>query len=758
MVNRLLSCPGRIAAKYFQNCYGTCMLTPILQRLPAPARPLLIPALLFVSLIALAELSRLFTLNNIVISAIWPTSGLFLAALLVWQLKYLPALTLAFFCWCLWLQDYSWPLAITATAGMVLGPLLAMIGLRPLLKSQLTPLKTLSVFYLLAVVVGAGIISAFGSLGMKQFDSRFLSYDLLDVWLTYWAFEALGLLLFTPLLYQWLQDPKVTLQSWRRDLQRPAMQGWLVIAIAAVTIILQLKLLQSGTYANAAIVLTFPLLLWFSLQAEQASVVLLTSVLVTGFIFASLNGLGGLEPISDVKGLIDTVLLAAGLTILGQLVNAMALDRNRLIIRFREQANTDLVTGVASDRRLRDALQEQIKNTGQQGWLLDIRIPDLGPMTDLSSLSQIEQLETLFCERLGQLLPPGHLLARRGAGHYAACLPQDHPNLADWLLNLRQTLEQETFTSSNQSFRLRLLIGGVALDGQLNDAAQYVSAAAQVCVQARTQPQRIALVADTASLVLRQQEHARQFEQLKQALRGNSLELHAQLIAGLQDDDRGHYYEILLRLRGADGQLVSPGAFLPLAEQYGLMTEVDRWVIRTTLQQLASHPDWLAATRYCSINLSGASMNAPDTAAFIRQCLQHTRIDPQRLRFEITETERIDNMPQAQQLVQQLRQLGCSIALDDFGTGLSSFSYLKQFDLDCLKIDGQFIRNIATSQQDQAMVHSMCDVARQLGLTTVAEFVENTDDISLLRQLGVQYAQGYAIARPQPLADLFKQI
>src|SRR5690606_36810184 len=107
------------------------------------------------------------------------------------------------------------------------------------------------------------------------------------------------------------------------------------------------------------------------------------------------------------------------------------------------------------------------------------------------------------------------------------------------------------------------------------------------------------------------------------------------------------------------------------------------------------------------------------------------------------------------QLVQQLRQQGCTIALDDYGTGLSSFSYHKQFRLDCLKIDGQFIRNIAADSSDQAMVQSMCDVSRQLGLTTVAEFVERAEDIPLLRQLGVQYAQGYAIARPQPLADLF---
>lgn len=732
------------------------MLTPIATRLPAPASPALFSLFLFFAVIGLAQLSRVFTLDGIVISAIWPTSSLFLAVLLTRGVTYLPVMALGFLTWTMVLQDYSLILGLTATAGMVLGPGLALIGLKALLRKQLSPLKMLSVFYLLAVIAGAGIIAAFGSLGMKEFDVRFLTYNLIDVWLTYWAFEALGLLLFMPLLYQWFQNPAITLKAWWRDLRRPDMQVWFLLTLTAIALTLHFELLQTTLYANVAIVLMFPLLLWFTLQAEQASVVLLTSLLVTGFIFASLHGLAGLTQIRDVLGLIDTVLLAAGLTILAQLVNAMALDRNRLINRFRAQANTDLVTGVASDRRLRDDIQQRIRRDSRNEWVLDIRIPDLGPMTDLTSLSQIEQLETAFCQRLSELLPAGHLLARRGAGHYAACIDGDAAILSDWLLGLQHTLEQESFMSGDQSFRLRLLIGGVALDGQLSDAAQYVSAAAQVCVQARHTAQRIALVADTTSLVQRQQEHARQFEQLKQALHGDGLELFAQPIACLNDSNTGQYYEILLRLRNEQGQLVPPGLFLPLAEQYGLMTDVDRWVIGHTLQQLAANPPWLARTACCSINLSGASMTSPDTAGFIRQCLQSSGIRPELLRFEITETERIQDTEQAQRLISELRQLGCSIALDDFGTGLSSFAYLKQFRLDCLKIDGQFIRHIASSHSDQAMVQSMCDVARQLGLSTVAEFVENTDDISLLRRLGVQYAQGYAIAKPQPLAELFR--
>ena len=731
------------------------MLTPVTQRLPVPAQPFLFPALLFASLILLAQSSRLFTLEGIVISAIWPVSGLFLAVLLTRGLRCLPVMLLAFLLWCLLLQNYAWPLALMATAGMASGSLMAYAGLRPLLERKLPPLRMLSLFYLFAVVLGAGLIAAFGSVGMKLFDDRFVGYLVLDVWLTYWAFEALGLLMFTPFLYQWLLTPRQTLSAWWHDLRRRSMQIWLLLIVSGIALILHLQLLQSTAYANAAVVLLFPLLLWFTLQAKQASVVLITFLLVSGFIFVSLQGLAGLEQIRDVKGLINTVLVAAALTIIGQLVNAMAMDRNRLINRFREQANTDLVTGVASDRHLRDDIQRRIQIRSPNEWLLDIRIPDLGPMTDLTSLSQIEQLETAFCRRLTTLLPDGHLLARRGAGHYAACLHADADTLSDWLLHLRQVLEQQTFASGQQSFRLRLLIGAVALDGQLSDAAQYVSAAAQVCVQARSTAQRLAVVADTTRLVQRQQEHARRFEQLKQALRGQGLELFAQPIASLNNNEGGRYYETLLRLRDDQGQLIPPGVFLPLAEQYGLMPDIDRWVISNTLQQLAAHPDWLSRTACCSINLSGASMNSPDTAGFIRLCLQHSRIPPVLLRFEITETERIHDIEQAQQLIHELRELGCSIALDDFGSGLSSFAYLKQFSLDCLKIDGQFIRHIATSPGDQAMVHSMCDVARQLGLSTVAEFVENHDDLDLLRSLGVHYAQGYAIAKPQPLAELF---
>src|SRR5690606_10916938 len=154
-------------------------------------------------------------------------------------------------------------------------------------------------------------------------------------------------------------------------------------------------------------------------------------------------------------------------------------------------ANTDLVTGIASDRRLRGDIQQRIKQAEPNGWLLDIRIPDLGPMTDLTSLSQIEQLETAIFLPLDGLLAMDHLLARRGDGQYTARFHHSGDGLEDWLLQLRQTLEQESFACNGQSFRLRLLLGCVALDGQLQDAAQYISAAAQVSVQARNQPQRL---------------------------------------------------------------------------------------------------------------------------------------------------------------------------------------------------------------------------------------------------------------------------
>jgi EAL domain-containing protein (putative c-di-GMP-specific phosphodiesterase class I) len=211
--------------------------------------------------------------------------------------------------------------------------------------------------------------------------------------------------------------------------------------------------------------------------------------------------------------------------------------------------------------------------------------------------------------------------------------------------------------------------------------------------------------------------------------------------------------EVLLRLVERDGSLIAPGAFIPAAERYNLMGAVDRWVVREVVGLYGRHhtngPKPIA-----SINLSGASLGDPSMLAFVRDQLSRHDLPPESLCFEITETAAIANLAQAAHFIRELKGLGCWFALDDFGSGMSSFGYLQSLPVDYLKIAGAFLRHIEDDPVEYAMVEAINRVGHVMRLKTVAEGVETTETLETLRQLGVDYAQGYAISEPVPLEDL----
>lgn len=233
--------------------------------------------------------------------------------------------------------------------------------------------------------------------------------------------------------------------------------------------------------------------------------------------------------------------------------------------------------------------------------------------------------------------------------------------------------------------------------------------------------------------------------------------LYAQNIAPLQGDKhKGMHFEVLLRLRDESGQILAPSHFIPAAERYGLMPSVDRWVISKTLQTLSQQSGYAKLVDTCSINLSGSSLDDEALLEFITAQMQYYGIAPQILCFEITETSAIGNLSNARRLIQALRAMGCRFALDDFGVGMSSLTYLKQLPVDYLKIDGGFVRDMLQDRGDHAMVEMINRIGQTLGKKTVAEFVESREIAEELMSMGVDYVQGYAIARPQPLsADFF---
>ena len=228
--------------------------------------------------------------------------------------------------------------------------------------------------------------------------------------------------------------------------------------------------------------------------------------------------------------------------------------------------------------------------------------------------------------------------------------------------------------------------------------------------------------------------------------------LHAQPIRDLRTGEIGRH-EILLRLLDDDNRLLLPEAFLRSAERFGHIGAIDRWVVRRAIRLIAAAQ--VSGTELClEVNLSGRSIGDPELPRVVEAELEATGIDASRLVLEITETAAIANMDQARELATRLRALGCRFALDDFGSGFSSFWYLKHLPLDYVKIDGEFVRNLASAPADALVVKAMVQIASGLGLRTIAEFVEDEGTLRQLTELGVDYAQGDHVGRPAPALDL----
>lgn len=239
---------------------------------------------------------------------------------------------------------------------------------------------------------------------------------------------------------------------------------------------------------------------------------------------------------------------------------------------------------------------------------------------------------------------------------------------------------------------------------------------------------------------------------LKQALREDGLVLYAQPIVACSNPHQApRRFEVLVRMLD-EGRVVSPGMFLDAMEKHGLATELDRWVVAHTIDYLAALPDDVrAGTDRISINLSGYSMGSPSFLDFVVGRLRQTPVSASLICFEITETAAVVHLDQAVAFIRTLQDLGVTFALDDFGSGVSSFGYLRSLPVNCLKIDGQFVRNITGSALDRGIVAAVNYIAHTLGMETVAEFVEDGDIAEQLGEIGVDYLQGYHVGRPQPL-------
>jgi diguanylate cyclase (GGDEF)-like protein len=357
------------------------------------------------------------------------------------------------------------------------------------------------------------------------------------------------------------------------------------------------------------------------------------------------------------------------------------------------------------------------------------------------------------------LLPEGALASRISGDRFAIILPHSGTAAAvDIAKALQGAAARLIIGPSKDAFAVSISCGVSALIPMPEGLARAIAAADLACKTAKNHGRnRVELYAFEDSSMMRHHGDARAVGQLRSALKSDRLLLYAQRIAPLQDGSLPGGYELLLRLRDTDGTLVSPGPLIDAAQRYQLLPSIDRWVVERALQMLAPYRGMFGTRGLTmSINVSGQSIGDESFISQFTQLLRDANLPRHCISVELTEQAAITNMVSAKRMVTSLGTMGCKFALDDFGTGANSLTYLKALEVNRVKIDGSFVRDLLTDRNSRATVKAIVELAKGLGIETVAEYVETEEIAREARLLGVDFAQGYAFGRPEPLAQVLE--
>lgn len=429
-------------------------------------------------------------------------------------------------------------------------------------------------------------------------------------------------------------------------------------------------------------------------------------------------------------------------------------EAHALTERLRHQAAHDALTGLLNRGSFEQALRETAQAStvrARQAALLYLDLDQFKLINDTAGHDAGDRMVSELSSLLLACIEPTDVLARLGGDEFGLLLrgASRHHALAV-AESIRQTVRGHRFVFEGKQHSLTVSIGVVLLDqASSRDTRELLALADTACYMAKEQGRnRVHLTASDDVEARRRRDEMAWINRLKQALAENRFELHYQRIEPLASGGEGHL-ELLLRLRDEHGRLVPPAEFIPAAERYALMPSIDRWVLQNALA--AMRRGQVAGAGLWAINLSAHTLEDDSFADFVCSELGKSGMPASRLCFEVTETAALTHMERAMRFIQRMRALGCRFALDDFGSGMSSFGYLKQLPVDLVKIDGSFIRDIQSDPMSHSIVQALTGICHQAQVKVVAEFVETMAIADVLRILGVDFAQGYALHRPQPL-------
>lgn len=430
------------------------------------------------------------------------------------------------------------------------------------------------------------------------------------------------------------------------------------------------------------------------------------------------------------------------------------------------QASHDILTGLVNRGEFKNRLSQSLFRSSTDQSKHAIFFMDLDQFKVINDTCGHLAGDELLKKTAGIIrsqLRQQDTVARLGGDEFAVLLNYCNSTEAEQLANtLRLKIEALDFFWEGRIFKITCSIGVAIIDYTTADIEEALKNADAACLVAKEKGRnRVYLHDADDEATLKKQGEMQWISRIHDGIANNRFYLFAQLIEGLDKNQLKHHAEILIRYRDNSGTIVPPGAFLPAAERYGVMVKIDRYVVESTLSYLSENPTLLESIDTFCINLSGQSIADEDFLNFVIAQLAVNSSLAKNICFEITETAAISDLSSAHDFILQVKKFGCRFSLDDFGSGLSSFAYLKNLPVDFVKIDGEFVKDIAEEELDLAMIRSINEIAQLMGKQTVAEFVESEAIRSLLINIGVNYAQGFGIHKPQAIeelqADLLKQ-
>jgi diguanylate cyclase (GGDEF)-like protein len=473
-----------------------------------------------------------------------------------------------------------------------------------------------------------------------------------------------------------------------------------------------------------------------------------------------------LSPLLDSQGNVEGILAQ-----LGRVDRSPFLSRDRRfmanIVRKVEyviERSFDAMTGFMNRTGFEDQLYESFKaleSDGDAHQLIYFDVDSLQLVNDTFGREAGDEVIMRVAALLEGHVPKSGVLSRLTGDDFCMLLTHaDTETALDYAQKIRDQGDMLRYLQGDKSLQITMSIGVAEFDRGAGDVGAALTSARMACEAAKEHGRdRIEIYDDKNQSMMRRYDDMHLVGEIQQAIDGDQFELRVQPIESLSGETSNPRYEVLLRMNDSDGESVPSKALFSAAERYRLMPQIDRWVVSHTIARLADNLDAVeeqGATFF--INLSGQSLGDDEILEFVEEEIEQSGVPASCLGFEITESAAVSNLVKAQAFIDELRGLGCLIALDDFGAGLSSFAYLKNFQVDFLKIDGGFIHDITENRISESMVAAITQVAKVMELETVAEFVGDEKACKLLEELGVGFAQGHFIGKPVILDDVLEEL